>query len=167
MAKNKTELFLDMAFNNNRSSRNLSGIQILGNIRTGSIVQFSYDFAKHDKNPLVILTENIAGEIKGLNLHYILPDPILQIISPSGMNACNNPRFSWQSVKYNPYIKKAFRIYKKNGIKNIRLLDCDYLKRVIAASRKLNLQDLTALRTAIDVQLRQTNQNVGDLTNRV
>lgn len=166
MAKNKTELFLEMAFDGNRGSRNLSGIQILGSIKTGSIVQFSYDFAKHDRTPLVILTENLAGEIKGLNLHYILPDPILQIISPMGMNACNNPRFSWQSVKYNPYIKKAFRIYKKNGIKNIRLLDCDYLKRVITASRKLNLQDLTALRSAIDAQLGQTNQNVGDLTNR-
>jgi len=166
MAKSKTDLFLEMAFDYNRGSRNLSGIQILSRLKTGSIIQFGYDFAKHDRTPLVILTENNAQEFKGLNLHYILPDPLLQIVSPFGMNACNNPRFSWQTVKYNPYIKKAFRIYKKNGVKNLRLLDCDYLKRIITASRKLNLQDLTALRSAIDAQLRQTNQNAGDFTNR-
>jgi hypothetical protein len=166
MAKSKTDLFLEMAFDTKRGAKSLTGIQILTSLRTGSIIQFTYDFAKHDKNPLVILTENKIGEVKGLNLHYILPDPILQIISPNGMNACNNPRFSWQSVKFNPYIKKAFRIYKKNGIRNLRMLDCDYLKKVIAASRKLNIQDLTALRSAIDAQLQQTNQNANQFMNR-
>ena len=51
------------------------------------------------------------------------------------------------------YIKKSFRIYKKVGIRNLRVLDCNYLKKVLAASKQLNLQDLTALRSNIEAQL--------------
>ena len=47
-------------------------------------------------------------------------------------------------------------MYKTNGVKRVKLLDCEYLKRVIAASRKLNTQDLNAIRSFINVQLQKS-----------
>jgi hypothetical protein len=77
----------------------------------------------------------------------------MNLISVNRMNACGDRSFSWDKVKTNNYIKGSFRIYKKAGVRNLRILDCNYLKRILAASKKLNLQDLTALRSNIEEQI--------------
>ena len=168
MAQDTAQLFLNMALNAPASiKRNLTGLQTLNSIGKGSIIQFSYSFAKHDPKPLVLLTDTDANFYKGLNLHYLRATPIMNLISKERMNACDNRNFSWNSVKNNSYIKNAFRIYKKNGVKNLKLLNCEYLKMILAAAKKLNIQDLTAYRLNIDKQIaREVNKSVQNFMNR-
>ena len=72
MAQDTAQLFLNMALNAPASiKRNLTGLQTLNSIGKGSIIQFSYSFAKHDPKPLVLLTDTDANFYKGLNLHYL------------------------------------------------------------------------------------------------
>jgi len=168
MAVDKAQLFLDMAMNVPAAiRRNLTGLQTITSINVGSIVQFKYTFAKHDPKPLVLLTD-ISGEYyKGLNLHYLRATPVMNLIRADRMNACNRRTFSWNDVKNNAYIKESFRIYKKIGITNIGLLNCEYLKLIIAASKKLDVQDLTAYRLNIDKQIaKEVNRSVQQFMNR-
>jgi len=168
MPPSKAQLFLDMAFNSPKSVKNQTGLQVVRGAVTGSIVRFSYAFAKEDRNPVVLLVKNQGPYIEGLNLHYIRAQPLMQLISPTGKNACGNIMFNWQTdIKPNDFIKGAYRKYKKIGVNNMQILSCEFLRRIIAASAKLNIQDLTALRTTIDQQINmEVNNGVGNFLNR-
>jgi hypothetical protein len=159
MAADLAQLFLEIALNSPQSVKNITGLQTVNSLMKGSIVQFQYVFSRHDPKPLVLLTNNpndtndFPNYLRGLNLHYIGSSQIMNLISVNRMNACGDRSFSWDKVKTNNYIKGSFRIYKKAGVRNLRILDCNYLKRILAASKKLNLQDLTALRSNIEEQI--------------
>jgi hypothetical protein len=152
----KDQIFLDIALNSPQSMKNVYGITNFS-IDKGTIVQFRYQFAKpgHDLNPLVLITDNMPNYLRGINLHYLGYQKIMQLIGINRMNACGDRNFSYETIKSDGYIKKAFRMYKKNGIANPKVLDCEFLKRILAASRKLNPQDLTAIRSNIVEQLKK------------
>jgi hypothetical protein len=169
MADNLGQLFLEIALENPRALKSIRGARpgtSLSPISKGNIIQFRYDFARpgHDLNPLVLITDDRYTTknsplvyIRGINLHRLYTSSdVLRLISPSQMNACGNPFFSYDNIKPFKYIRQAFRMYKTNGVKRVKLLDCEYLKRVIAASRKLNTQDLNAIRSFINVQLQKS-----------
>jgi len=152
----KDELFLDIAINSPQSMKGLVGLSKIG-VDKGSIIQFRYQFAKpgHDQNPLIIVTDNLPQYIRGVNLHYLGYSKIMQLIGINRMNACGNKSFSYENIKTDSYIKKTFRMYKKNGIAKAKVLDCAFLKRVLEASKKINPQDLLAIRSNIVEQLQR------------
>jgi hypothetical protein len=168
MPISKSQLFLDIAFNSPKAIKNQTGFQTIRGVTTGSIVRFNYSFAKEDRNPVVLIVRNNGPYYEGLNLHYIRAQPLMQLISPTGKNACGNKLFNWAAdIKPNQYINKSYRKYKKIGVTNLQVLNCDFLRRIIAASAKLNIQDLTALRTNIEQQINQeVNTNVSNFLNR-
>jgi len=133
----KDELFLDIAINSPQSMKGLVGLSKIG-VDKGSIIQFRYQFAKpgHDQNPLIIVTDNLPQYIRGVNLHYLGYSKIMQLIGINRMNACGNKSFSYENIKTDSYIKKTFRMYKKNGIAKAKVLDCAFLKRVFRSIQK-------------------------------
>lgn len=168
MPTSKAQLFLDIAFNNPKSFKNQTGLQTVRSAVTGSIARFNYAFAKTDRNPVILIVKNEGPYIDGLNLHYIRAQPLMQLINPSGKNACGNRMFNWQNdIKPNMYIKEAYRRYKKIGVNSLQILNCEFLRRIIAASAKLNIQDLTAMRQNIDAQImNEINMNASNFMNR-
>jgi hypothetical protein len=131
----------------------------------GSLVQFTYIFAEpgHDKNPLVLITRLMNNYIKGINLHYLSFPVIKNILQPSGMNACNNPNFSYNMIKTNRAIPDAFKLrqYKKIGISRLKIMDCNFILNVMGTVRAIDPQEVEAIRNTIRDQLSRTiNQNV-------
>jgi hypothetical protein len=131
----------------------------------GSLVQFTYIFAQpgHDRTPLVLITRLMDKYIKGINLHYLQFPVIKNILQPSGMNACNNPNFSYNMIKGNAQIPETFRIrqYKKIGISRMKIMDCNFILNVMGTVRAIDPQEVEAIRNTIRDQLSRTvNQNV-------
>lgn len=165
MAENPDKLFLDIALNSPQSQKPSIGLAPTS-INKGTIVQFKYAFAKpgHDQNPLVLITDNMPAYLRGINLHYLGYNNIMKLIGINRMNACGNTSFSYENIKGDRYIKTAFRMYKKIGVGRPKVLDCAFLKRILAASRKLSPQDLNAIRSDIVDQLQRIiNQSASEM----
>lgn len=161
----RDQIFIDIALNSPASMKGVTGLSGKS-VNKGTILQFRYQFAKpgHDLNPLILVTDNMPNYIRGVNLHYLGINKIMQLIGVNRMNACGNTSFSYETIKGDQYIKKAFRMYKKTGVANTKVLDCKFLKSVLAASRKLNPQDLTAIRSNIVEQLQKVmNQSAQEI----
>jgi hypothetical protein len=133
----------------------------------GSLIQFNYMFVKtgsnHDRTPLVLVTRIMDYYIRGINLHYLTFNTIKKLLQPSGLNACNNPSFSYQSIKSMQDIPKAFRLrqYKKNGISRMKIMDCNFILNVMGLVRGIDPQEVEAIRNAVRDQLDKTiNQNI-------
>lgn len=124
----------------------------------GSLVQFTYDFAKpgHDRTPLIVVTDIMPSYLRGINLHYLTFPVIKNILQASGMNACNNPNFSYSNIKSDRYIISAFRQYKKVGIKRLKILDCNFILNVMGSVRAIDPQEVEAIRNTIREQLNRT-----------
>jgi hypothetical protein len=174
MASDMGSLFLELAMSSPdavKPLRGRKGITAVNIPQKGQIVQFQYQFAKHDPNPLVLITDanftlqgNPVSFLRGVNLHMLGLSNIMKLLYNRGINACNNPLFSYDNIKPDRYIKAAFRMYKKPGIKKIRMLDCEYLKKILAASKKLNTSDLDVIRKTISDQIKESiNPTIKDL----
>ena len=152
----RDQIFIDIALNSPASMKGVTGLSGTS-VNKGTILQFRYQFAKpgHDLNPLILVTDNMPNYIRGVNLHYLGINKIMQLIGVNRMNACGNKSFSYENIKTDSYIKKTFRMYKKNGIAKAKVLDCAFLKRVLEASKKINPQDLLAIRSNIVEQLQR------------
>lgn len=153
--------FVDVLLNSSRS--NLSGA-----LSRGDLVSFSYAFHKpgHDPSPLVIVTDPdypvrvtrpgafLSQYIRGINLHYLTFPVIKKLIFPnSNQSVCENPNFTYQSIKNNGYISSAFRQYKKNGIGSLRKLDCNFIVNSMAISRSLDPNEIEAIRKSVREQI--------------
>jgi hypothetical protein len=152
----RDQIFVDIALNSPQSMKGIAGLAN-ASVNKGSIIQFRYQFAKpgHDQNPLILITDNMPNYLRGVNMHYLGINNIMKLIGVNRMNACGNTSFSYESIKSDEYIKKAFRMYKKTGVARPKVLDCAFLKRILVASQKLNPQDLTAIRSNIIDQLQR------------
>ncbi len=129
----------------------------------GSLIQFVYNFSKpsHDRTPLVVVTDIMPAYIRGINLHYLTFPSIKKILQTSGMNACNNPTFSYANIKADRYIVSSFRQYKKIGIRNLKILDCSLVLNIMGSVRAIDPQEVEAIREAVKTQLNKVvNQNV-------
>lgn len=133
------------------------------NIQKGSLITFRYSFAKpyHDPYPLVLVTDfafAIKGriDIRGVNLHYLTFNDIKSLLQPN----CNNPNFSYASLKQPQYIPliRAFRQYKRTGIRQVKVLDCALLLNVLASVRAISPSEVEAIRKSVREQItRMTN----------
>ena len=136
-------------------SRNVRGNQygpILKTVASGSLVTFKYDFAKHDVYPLVILTYVSQNYIHGVNLHYLTFNQIKMVLQEDKLNGCR-PGFNYQNVKPYEYIIGAYRTYKKNGLRNLKVLDCDLILRSMSVSRSIDPQESEAIRENVRNQI--------------
>jgi hypothetical protein len=138
----------------------------------GSLITFSYLFAKpgHDLNPLVLVTDvnyfvksKNRIDLRGINIHYLTFPMIKQLIfSGGGQTVCENPMFSYQQIKGNNFIASAFRQYKKNGIQNLKKLDCQFVINAMNISRSFDPNEIEAIRKSVREQIsRIVNLPVG------
>jgi hypothetical protein len=121
-------------------------------IASGSLVTFQYMFAKNDVYPLVILTYVSANYLHGVNLHYLTFNEIKQVLQKDKLNGCR-PGFNYQNVKPYQYIVKAYRTYKRNGIKGLKVLDCDLIVKSMTVTRSIDPQEAEAIRENVRNQI--------------
>lgn len=124
----------------------------LKTITNGTLVTFQYMFAKHDIYPLVILTHVGMNHIHGVNLHYLTFTQMKQIIQKDKLNGCR-VGFNYQNVKPYKYIIEAYRTYKKNGIKTLKVLNCDLIAKSVSVARAIDPQEADAIRDNIKSQI--------------
>jgi hypothetical protein len=136
-------------------SRGVRGNQYgpsLKTVASGSLLTFKYNFAKNDVYPLVITTFVSTNYIHGVNLHYLTFNQIKQVLQRNRLNACRTG-FNYQNVKPYEYIVNAYRTYKRNGLVNLKVLDCDLILRTMVSSRSIDPQEAEALRENIREQI--------------
>ena len=142
-------------------------------VMRGSLITFNYAFHKpgHDSFPLVLVTDteypsedkparpNTAPQrrgtyLRGINLHYLTFPVIKNLIYPGNkQSVCDNPNFTYQYIKNNGYITSAFRQYKKNGIANIKKLDCQFVVNAMGISRSFDPNELEVIRKSVREQI--------------
>lgn len=124
----------------------------LKTVSSGSLVTFQYLFAKNDVYPLVILTYVSMNYIHGVNLHYLTFNQIKEVLQKDKLNGCR-PGFNYQNVKPYEYIVNAYRTYKRNGLRNLKILDCDLITKSMTVTRSIDPQESEAIRENIRNQI--------------
>ncbi len=134
-------------------------------VQKGTLITFNYTFHKpnHDPYPLVLVTDRDflvrsknRIDLRGVNLHYLGFNEIRNLLQSN----CNNVNFSYDSLKQKQYIPliNAFRQYKKNGMRQIKVLDCAFLLNVLASVRSISPSEVEAIRKSVREQItRLTN----------
>lgn len=121
-----------------------------GRVQSGSLVFFEYLFYKHDPYPLVLCSGVWSDQrVAGVNLHYLTFRYIRSLVH----SYCGK-QFSYQLIKGNRFVTNAFRSYKRQGIRNHRILDCDFLMRVLGSVRSFKPSEVEAIRQEIQRQIR-------------
>ena len=123
-------------------------------IKPGSLIAFQYSFYKHDPLPLVLVGKlndwNKLGMIAGLNFHYLTYRYMKYLVETyCGKN------FNYHLIKGNKYIVNAYRSYKKEGRKNVKVMDCDFLNSVLKTARSFKPSEVEAIRQEVQRQLRE------------
>jgi hypothetical protein len=119
-------------------------------VKKGSLVSFGYSMWVHDPYPLVIVTDLSQGtRLRGVNLHY-LTFPYIKTLLRTG---AGNMGFSYLNIKADPYIVGAFRSYKWQGIRQVKMLDSDFLLTVMATVRSFDPSQVAAIRQAVQEQI--------------
>jgi hypothetical protein len=129
-------------------------------IAKGSLVTFNYMFFKHDQNPLVIVTDIWRDYIRGVNLHYLTFPYVKRLLQ----GYCDNVGFGYANIRGDDYIVSAFRQYKRNGIRQIRKLDCAFLLNVLASVRTFDPAEVDAIRNSVREQIRKVTNPVAQAT---
>lgn len=119
-------------------------------VAKGALVNFNYMYWKHDPYPLVIVTDVFQDRIRGVNLHYLTYRYMKGLLG----NFCGKQDFSYRYIKHDKFIVNAFRTYKKQGIRQLKMLDCDVINSALMQVRSFNPKELEAIRQSIEKQLR-------------
>lgn len=129
-------------------------------LQAGSLVTFQYTFWRHDPYPLVLCGGLWAsGKMVGVNLHYLTFKYIKFLI-----NQFCGKNFNYHYIKSNQFIKNSFRSYKREGVRNVRMLDCQFLLSMMGQVRSLSPTEVEAMRQHIRGQLQEKmNLNVQDI----
>ena len=128
-------------------------------LRKGALVTFAYQRWIHDPYPLLIITDITPGNrIRGINLHYMTFPAIRGLLKIGG----NNPMFSYANIKTDRYIINAFRSYKWNAIRQVRVMDVEFLMTTMNMVRSFDPAQIMAIRKSVQEQLQQaTNPAAG------
>ena len=120
--------------------------------RTGSLVSFNYAFWRNDPYPLMVVIENNPGKdkISGVNLHYLTFRDIRELIGRAGKMG-----FSYRSLSDSKPFKDAYRSYKRAGVRQMKVLDPDYLMGVMGMVRNYDPADAQIVRRQVQEQLKQ------------
>lgn len=126
-------------------------------VAKGSLVYFNYLFWIHDPYPLVIISDIYPQYIRGLNLHYLTFPYIKHVLQPG----CDNRNFSYSNIRGGnvPYetthVPKAFRTYKRSGIRALKALDCSFILNVLASTRAIDPMEVDRIRQVVREQIQQ------------
>jgi hypothetical protein len=143
-----------------RPYRNVAANQYGPSVKTvakGSLVYFNYLFWIHDPYPLVLIADIYGQYIRGLNLHYLTFPYIKHVLQPG----CDNRQFSYKNIRNNgiayeqEYIPKAFRTYKRSGIRSLKVLDCSFILSVLASTRGIDPAEVDRMRSVVQQQIQQ------------
>lgn len=116
----------------------------------GSLCLFQYLFMKHDPYPMALVTSIYTdGKVAGLNLHYLTFRYVKFLLT----QYCGKTGLSYQNIKGDRYIVNSFRTYKKEGIRNLKMIDCDYLVTILGRIRSFNPNEVQAIREEVQRQL--------------
>lgn len=150
----------DNIFENENLFKNINNENVYQYFNKGGLIVFNYLYWMNDPYPLVIITDYIMGNrVRGINLHYLTFPFIKDLLN----NSCDNRSFSYRNVKDNSYIVKAFRTYKWSGIRQIKVLDCEFLLKVMGITRSYDPNEIDAIKNSIQSQLEtENNLNVQD-----
>lgn len=130
----------------------------------GSIIAFKYDFFKHDPYPTIVVTNVTREFISGLNIHILTFYKINHLLGKK-INACENPAFSYNLVKGDGYIIKAYRKYKKIGMRSVKIFDCDTFLKILGIPRVLTPKEAKIIRNDVTNQInKSTNVNADQIT---
>jgi len=77
-------------------------------------------------------------------------------------NNCNNKSFSYKVIKNNTMLVSSFRQYKKNGIRNFKKLDCEYILNLMGSIRAITPNEVEEIRKTINDQLNKISQTTAD-----
>ena len=135
---------------------NQRGPSVNNKVSRGSLISFSYpvSLAKepyiiHDPYPMVIVTDVWTNTLRGVNLHYLTFPYIKQTLQ----SHCGNTGFSYRTIKPDRYIANAFRIYYRKGMKQVKIMDCEWLVKVLGIVRSFSETELQALQQQIQAQI--------------
>jgi hypothetical protein len=125
----------------------------------GSLVRFDYLFHApgHDPQPLVLVTDVWEKYVRGIQLHYLTFPEIRSLLFPApNVSICESQVFTYQYVKEKQYIvDRAFRQYKRNGMQNIRKLDCEFIVNALSITRSNDPSEIEAIRRSVQEQIRR------------
>jgi hypothetical protein len=137
------------------------------NVGRGSLISFYYpmsmakdgNYQIRDVKPMLIITHIGQRYIYGVNLHY-LALPFLRTVV---LNHGGDSGFSWRSrVKADGYMADAYRMYVRRGIQRPKVLDIDWLKKVLYEIQSFDPSQLKAIRDNIQKQIQQRLQAKAD-----
>jgi len=136
-------------------------MDFIQDVKKGSLISFSYMFHKagHDASPNVMVTNVDSFYVWGVNVHYLTFPYIRNLLQKN----CNNPLLSYQNIKGDKFVTSAFRQYKKNGIRSLKKLDCDFVLNLLGSSRALTPTEVEAIRNTINTQMSQVINQVSAL----
>lgn len=126
-------------------------------IRNGSLINFDYLYYKNDPHPVVLITAVYPNKVYGVNLNYLTYPYIKKLIRMS----CGKIGFTYQSIKYDRFIEHAFRSYKPTGIKNIKIMDCEIVNRVLQKVRSIDPNEIELIEREIRSQIEAGQQQMG------
>jgi hypothetical protein len=124
----------------------------------GSLITFNYLYHKpgHDPAPLVLVTDVWNKYVRGVNLHYLTFPTIKKLVFPApGQSICESPQFTYQYIKGNEYIVSAFRQYKREGIQQLKKLNCEFIVTALAVSRSFDPNEIEAIHKSVREQVWQ------------
>lgn len=132
-------------------------------VKKGSVITFNYTMWRNDPYPLLIVTNYTPNnKIWGVNLHYLTFNVIKKLLKN-----CGNPIFSYNIIKDDKYIIKAFRSYKWTGVRQVKILDCSFLLNIMSMVRNTDAADIQIIRKQVQEQIRkQINPRADELSNQ-
>lgn len=127
----------------------------------GSLIAFNYPSSLaikpnmiHDPYPLVIVTDIWPKVVRGVNLHYLTFPYIRNILQGN----CGNTGYSYYRVKPDAYIANAFRMYYRQGMSQVKKMDCEFLLTLLGSVRSWSPSEIEAVRQQISQQIKQRIQ---------
>jgi hypothetical protein len=132
----------------------------IAQVTTGSLIRFQYTMWKHDPYPMLIVMDRLPnGDIRGINLRYLTLNYVVFLIRQYCWR-----QFSYQNVAMNDIFVKSFRRYKSFGMRNIEMLDSDFILKTIDIIRTHDPNQEKAMRESIQKQLqKQMNPTAEEL----
>jgi len=143
-----------------RLASNQYGVSV-NKITSGSLVAFHYPLSYatipnviHDPYPMVLITDIWPRYIRGVNLHYLTFPYIKRLLTGFG----GRP-FNYQAnIKADKYLANSFRMYVRQGIRQPKRLDTDFLLNVLASVRSFAPGELERIRMNIQQQIQNRLQ---------
>ena len=126
--------------------------------KKGGLITFNYSYWKSDPYPLVIISPPPkqpqitvgVGKLWGVNLHKFSMIEVSKIINDSRF-----PSFSYTTSIKNTNLKDAYRCYKWSGIRQVKILNPEFLLNIISSIKSYDPAEHAIIRKNVQEQLKQ------------